>query len=65
MNDSMTVEDRIVAKFLEKLTSDHSIPQEVVNRLKSLWEEGRLEDVHSILSAIREGVKDHAENSTT
>ena len=65
MNDSMTVEERIVAKFLEKLGSDQSIPREVFARIQSLWKEGRLADVQAILSALREGIRDDAKNSTT
>ena len=65
MNDSMTVEQRIVANFLEKLKSDHSIPQEVFARIQSLCEEGRVADVQAILNALREGMRDHAKNSAT
>jgi len=65
MNDSMTVEERIVANFLEKLRSDQSIPREVFARIQSLWKEGRLADVQAILSALREGIRDDAKNSTT
>ena len=65
MNDSMTVEERIVAKFLEKLRSDQSIPQEVFTRIQALCKEGRLADVQAILCALREGIRDHAKNSTT
>ena len=65
MNDSMTVEERIVAKFLEKLRSDQSILQEVFARIQSLCKEGRMADVQAILSALREGIRDYAKNSTT
>ena len=65
MNDSMTIEDRIVAKFLEKLRSDKSIPQEVFARIQSLCKAGPVVDVQSILSALKEGIRDHAKNSTT
>lgn len=65
MNDSMTVEERIVAKFLEKLRSDQSIPQEVFARVQSLCEKRRLADVQAILNALKEGMRDHAKNSTT
>jgi len=65
MNDSMTVEERIVANFLEKLRSDQSIPREVFALIQSLWKEGRLADVQAILSALREGIRDDAKNSTT
>ncbi len=65
MNETMTVEERIVAKFLEKLRSDQSIPQEVFTRIQALCKERRLADVQAILSALREGIRDHAKNSTT
>lgn len=64
MNDAMTVEERIVSKFVEKLESDQSIPREVADRIRSLWEKGSLNDVDAIVTAITEGVKDHAKNST-
>lgn len=63
MNDSMTVEERIVAKFLEKLRTDQSVPQEVFARIQSLWKQGRLADVQAILSALREGIRDDAKNT--
>lgn len=60
----MSVEERIVAKFVQKLESDQKIPKEVLRRLLLLWEEGKLKDPEAIIRAIREGVHDHAENST-
>ena len=65
MNDSMTVEERIVAKFLEKLRFDQSIPQEVLARIQSLCKEGRVADLQAVLNALKEGMRDHAKNPST
>lgn len=65
MSDVVTIEERIVKRFFEKMEADQSIPQEVVHRIQSLWKEGGLKDANAILTAIRQGVKDLAKNSTT
>ena len=65
MNDAMTIEERIISRFVEKLESDQSIPREVASRILALWKEGALKDADAILEAIGEGVKAHAKNSPT
>jgi len=58
----MTIEERIVARFMEKLADDKSISRETVLRIEALWKQGLLNNVDAILSAIREGAKAHGEN---
>lgn len=65
MNDAMTIEARIVAKFLEKLDSDQLIPREVARRIQSCFQQDGAKDADAILNAISAGVKDHAKNSVT
>ncbi len=65
MNEAMTIEARIVAKFLEKLDSDELIPREVARRIQSYFQQDGVKDADAILKAISEGVKDHAKNSAT
>jgi len=60
----MTIEERIVERFLEKLKSDQLVPSEVVDSLRVLSKEGKLKDAQAILRAIGEGMKDHAKNTT-
>jgi len=59
----MTIEERIVERFLEKLKSDQAVPEEVVVSLQELIKEGKLKDAQSILRAISEGVTEHAKNT--
>ena len=61
----MTVEERIMARFIDTIDTDESVPQEVVSRIKLLLREGRLKDADAILTVISEGVKDNAKNSPT
>jgi hypothetical protein len=65
MSDVLTIEERIMRKFFEKMEADNSIPREVVRQIRLLWNEGKLKDADAILKAIREGVKDHAKGSAT
>ena len=65
MNETMTIEARIVAKFLEKLDSDELIPREVARRIQSFFRQEGTKDADAILNAISQGVKDHAKNSAT
>ena len=64
MSEALTVEERILDRLFRKIESDESIPREVVRRIHSLRQSGRLKDVDAILDAIRDGVKDHAKNSS-
>ncbi len=59
----MTIEERIMERFLEKLKSDQFVPAEVVDSIRILNKEGQLKDAQAILRAIGEGVKEHAKNS--
>jgi hypothetical protein len=61
----MTVEDRIMARFIETIGTDQSVPPEVARRIKSLWKKGQLKDADAILTMIKEGVRDDAKNSPT
>ena len=63
MENVMTIEERIVERFLEKLKSDQAVPEEVVVSLQELIKEGKLKDAQSILRAISEGVTEHAKNT--
>jgi hypothetical protein len=65
MNEAMTIESRIVARFLQNLDSDELVPKEVARRMQSFFQQGGVKDADGILDAIRQGVKDHAKNSTT
>jgi hypothetical protein len=63
MANIVTIEERIVESFLEKLKSDQFVPGEVVDLLRILNEQGKLKDAQAILRAIGEGVKEHAKNT--
>jgi hypothetical protein len=63
--DEMTVEDRILARFIETIGTDQSVPPEVARRIKSLWKKGQLKDADAILTMIKEGVRADAKNSPT
>jgi hypothetical protein len=60
----MTVEERILERFISTIDTDKSVPQEVVRRMKVLLREGRLKDADAILKVISEGVKHDAEDSS-
>jgi len=64
MKKSLTIEGRILERFLAKIEADQAIPPEVVRRLRELCEQGQINAVDRILDALREGVKEHATNST-
>jgi len=59
----MSIEERIVERFLNKLRSDQAVPGEVVVSVQELIKEGKLKDAQAILRAIREGVREHAKNT--
>lgn len=59
----MSIEERIVERFLNKLKSDQAVPGEVVVSLQELIKEGKLKDAQAILRAISEGVTEHAKNT--
>jgi len=59
----MSIEERVVERFLNKLRSDDAVPGEVVVYLQELIKEGKLNDTQAILRAIREGVTAHAKNA--
>jgi hypothetical protein len=63
MENVMTIEERIIERFLEKLKSDQFVPAEVVDSLRILNKEGKLKDPQAILRAIGQGVKEHAKNT--
>ena len=65
MNELMTIEARIVARFLQKLDSDELVPKEVARRIQSFFQQDGVKDADAILNEIRQGVKDHAKNSAT
>ena len=47
------LQDRILARFLEKVEADQRVPRDVVRRLKTLVERGELTSVEKIIDAIR------------
>jgi hypothetical protein len=61
----MTIEERIVAKFMEKIADDKSIPRETLRRIEALWKQGQLKNADAILNAIRQGASAHGENPTS
>jgi len=61
----MTIEERIVAKFMEKIADDKSIPRETLWRIEALWKQGQLKNADAILNAIRQGASAHGENPTS
>ena len=63
MENVMSIEERIVERFLNKLRSDQAVPGEVVVSLQELIKEGKLKDTRAILRAISEGVTEHAKNT--
>ena len=65
MSEALSIEERILDRLLQKLESDDSIPREVLRRIQSLRQSGRLKDPDAILEALAQGVKEHAKNSKT
>lgn len=63
MENTMSIEERIVERFLNKVKSDQAVPEEVVVSLQELIKEGKLKDAQAILRAISEGVTEHAKNT--
>ena len=61
----MTVEERIMARFIDTIDNDKSVPREVVRRITLLLKEGKLKDADTILTIISEGVKEDGKNSQT
>ena len=64
MKNTLTIEGRILERFFVKMEGDQAIPPEVVSRLRRLCELGQIDVLDRILDALREGVKEHAKNST-
>jgi hypothetical protein len=64
MKGNATIEGRILESFLLKVEADETIAPEVARRLRELCELGQIKTVDRILDALREGVKEHAKNST-
>ncbi len=60
----MTIEERIVAKFIEKVAADRAIPPETARRIEALWKEQKLKHVDAILDAIKQGASAHDQNPT-
>ena len=56
----MIIEERITARFIEKIKSDSAIPPEVADRISALCQEGRLRDVDAVMNAIRSDADGHA-----
>jgi len=65
VNDSRTLEQRILARLFRKIESDNSIPRGVAHRIRALQESSHLKDPNAVLKAIAEGVRENAENSET
>ena len=63
MGKVLTIEERIVERFLQKLELDQFVPAEVVDSIRILNKEGKLKDAQAILRAIGEGVQEHAKNT--
>jgi hypothetical protein len=64
MSQALSIEERILDRLFQQLEADNTIPREVIRRIHALRQSGRLKDVDAILDAIRDGVKDHAKNSS-
>ena len=64
MTQALSLEERILNRLFRQLEADKTIPREVIRRIHGLRQSGRLKDVDAILDAIRDGVKDHAKNSS-
>ena len=60
----MTIEEQIVARFIEKVVADGAIPPETAQRIEALWKERNLKSVDAILDAIKQGVNANDQNST-
>ena len=61
----MTIEEQIVAKFMEKIADDKSIPRETLRRIEALGKQGQLTNADAIFNAIRQGASAHGENPTS
>lgn len=64
MSQALSIEERILNRLFRQLEADKTIPREVIRRIHGLRQSGRLKDADAILDAIRDGVKDHAKNSS-
>jgi hypothetical protein len=61
----MTIEERIIAQFMEKIARDKSIPRDTLRRIEALWKQGQLKNADAVLDAIRQGASAHGENPTS
>lgn len=62
MEINKTVKDLIVDRFIEKIESDKSIPNDLVQKIRDLRAKDCLSDINQIIDAIKEGAKKHAKD---
>ncbi|MCH7922025.1 MAG: hypothetical protein IH975_03180 [Nitrospinae bacterium] len=62
MPTDKTIEDLIIDRFIEKIESDESIPNDLVQKIRDLRAKDCLSEVDQIIDAIKEGVKKHAKD---
>ena len=63
--ETMTIEDRIVARFIEKIKQDKEIPEEIIPLIEALSRQGGLKNVDAVLNAIKQGAKTDGKSITS
>jgi hypothetical protein len=53
---------QIVKRFIREIDNDERIPSQVARRIRALYAQGRLDSVDRVLEALREGVREHAQD---
>ena len=63
----MTIEERIISKFIEYLRIDNAVSSETAQKIEALWKDGNLSNVEAILDAIKikKEVQDNGKNQAT
>lgn len=58
----MGIQEEIFEVFFEKLKKDAEFPNEIVKKLRKLWESNEVVSKEKILSALAGGIKDSSNN---
>lgn len=58
----MGIQEDILGDFFGKLENDADFPNDIVEKLRKLWESGEILSKEEILNALLGGIKDTTDN---
>jgi len=58
----MGIQEDIIGDFFGKLEKDADFPNDIVEKLRKLWESGEILSKEEILNALLGGIKDATDN---